>query len=136
MGITRPRDDKAATIRKMLEITYGCNSAVKEPWGTVERNESDDVSSCHHVEYRGLSQEEALDCIKIDSTEIREEYTSKNEHPAWVMNLPVSLRGMYEGQKDHWVQKKCLLPSLVTSPLREVVVQMHNREGAIVKYLE
>jgi len=55
--------------------------------------------------------------------------------PEWFRNLPKSLIGIYEGLQRQSPPTHSFL-SLGTFPLRELVVQMHNREGAIIKQLK
>ena len=131
MGIARPRDDKAATIRRMLEFSGHeaiCNDAQK-------------------IESHQLNQGE--DSVKMSSSDIpslqcEQDINSKNEisvtdrrhNPAdWIFNLPPSLKGLYENQKKLGPKQSHSVFSSGTSPLREVVVQMHSRVGAVVKFL-
>jgi hypothetical protein len=49
--------------------------------------------------------------------------------------MPPTLLGLYEEQKKRRASDVVALP-LGTFPLRELVVQMHSREGAIIKQLK
>jgi hypothetical protein len=78
--------------------------------------------------------------ISIDETpDCNCENTSKIlgnvSQPEWFRNLPKSLIGIYEGLQRQSPPTQNFL-SLGTFPLRELVVQMHNREGAVIKQLK
>ena len=158
MGISRPRDDKAATIRKMLELSSGhdSDSEVDTPWDIKERlSEGDELSSGDEGIYQSTSEksdsgsEKASDgsvlslqgrgtkCTSTDSASCDSSKSSRRggEMPNWVKNIPGTLKGMYEDQKKLKVKQQQIPQCLGTSPLRDVVVQMHKREGAIIKYL-
>ena len=131
MGIPRPRDDKAATIRRMLDFSeskLSCTDVQKsEP---NELNLGDDSIK--------------MSSSGISSSEYKQDSSSKNEcsatdrrlHSAkWICNLPPSLKGLYEKQKNLGPKQSHSVLSCTTSPLREVVVQMHNRVGAVIKFI-
>ena len=154
MGIPRPRGDKAATIRKMLELSYGGNCDEELPSDSAESsviNDGEEMSSGDEETWLSGSGTD-YDSERTSDTAVSSLLTSKSDsiivddvsfeypnkgkkQPEWVQNLPDTLKGMYEDQKKQRVKHQRILPCLATSPLREVVVQMHEREGAIVKYL-
>lgn len=152
MNIPRPRGDKAATIRKMLEISFGCDAEGDIPsnkMGVSKLDEGDDLPRIDGLVTRSISGDSdsenscdsavssLLNCDTLSATFISPSSVSSNSEvmqPEWVINLPDSLRGMFEDQKQRKIKREDV-SCLITSPLREVVVQMHKREGAIIKYL-
>ena len=103
-----------------------------------------DTSNC---DYHQLNQGEdsvlttlgnitSMKCEQDSSTKNGSSITDRRHHPAdWVCNLPHSLRGVYENQKKLGPKQSHSVFACATSPLREVVVQMHKRVGAVIKYL-
>ena len=146
MNIPRPRGDKAATIRQMLVKSFGCDTEGDIPCDTIRASklvESDDSHSTVEGTHRFTPSDSNGSVLSISTGNICSAINDSSSpsstkiaatEPEWVMNLPKSLRGMYEDEKERKVKHENL-PCLVTSPLREVVVQMHKREGAVIKYL-
>ena len=131
MGLARPRDDKAGTIRRMLDFSEG-------------KPISSDTHKCdsHHLNQGEVSVMTSLGnvtsckCEQDSSTMKGSSITDRQHHPAdWICNLPHSLRGVYENQKKLGPKQSHSVIACATSPLRDVVVQMHNRVGAVIKYL-
>jgi hypothetical protein len=85
-----------------------------------------------------ISDQETLDS-NPENSEIVCSKTSKImgniSQPEWSRNLPKSLIGIYEGLQGQSLPTQTFL-SLGTFPLWELVVQMHNREGAVIKQLK
>ena len=143
MNIPRPRGDKAATIRQMLVSSFGCDTEGDVPRDTMRASELVELDDSHSTvegTHRFIPSDSALSistgniCSAINDSSSPSSTMIAATEPEWVMNLPKSLRGMYEDEKERKVKHE-KLPCLVTSPLREVVVQMHKREGAVIKYL-
>ena len=146
MNIPRPRGDKAATIRQMLVTSFGYDAEENVPFDTLRARklvESEDlpstVKATHHFtpsDSHGAAQSISTrnTSSAINDGTSPSGTSAEAMQPEWVINLPKSLREMYEDEKERKVKHE-KLPCLVTSPLREVVVQMHKREGAVIKYL-
>lgn len=148
MKIARPRVDKAATIRKMIELTFSDADDLNVPWSRTDEH-------CRYRTTETINDNEAcvgslaectkgienlpISCNRIKKIESVADVSissiRKRTCPDWIANLPLSLRGIYEEQKKMWDRRKPALPCLGTSHLRDVVIQMHSRDGAIIKYL-
>lgn len=132
MGFARPRDDKAGTIRRMLDFAE-----------SKFMSESDTLNCDSHQLNQGevsvmtsLGNITSCKCEQDSSTKNESSITDRRHHPAdWIRNLPHSLRGVYENQKKLGPKQSHSVLACATSPLREVVVQMHRRVGAVIKYL-
>lgn len=139
MKILCPQVDKAATIREMIEVTYSDTEIVDVPWDTTnERSQlRTEMILSGEEEHTGIiSVRSCSDTESIGSTtDVPVTPTRKQICPDWVKNLPHSLRGIYEEQKRRRDRKEPSPLCSGTSHLRDIVVQMHNREGAIIKYL-
>lgn len=116
----------------MIELTYLDTEIIDVPWDSTKERDS----CCSYVI---SSDEEGHTEASFDGKEIvievLEKFSRKESCSEWVKNLPRSLRGIYEEQKLRRENNLPSPPSLGTSCLRDVVVQMHNREGAVIKYL-
>jgi hypothetical protein len=130
MGIARPRDDKAATIRRMLE-----HSEAKPLYSDSHKIESDELSQ-GDGSIKMISNDVSFSMCDQDSNLKSESSVTIQRHcPDWICNLPPSLQGLYESQKNLSPKQSHSVFSSGTSPLRDVVVQMHNRVGAVIKFL-
>lgn len=131
MGLARPRDDKAGTIRRMLDFSEGkpiSSDGQKCGYHQQNQGEVSVVTSLGNITSSKCEQDSSM---KNESS-----ITDKRHHPAdWICNLPHSLRGVYENQKRLGPKQSHRVLACATSPLREVVIQMHNRVGAVIKYL-
>jgi hypothetical protein len=130
MGIARPRDDKAATIRRMLE-----HSEAKLLYSDSQNIESQELNQ-EDGSIKMISTD--ISCSKCDQdSNLKSEssVTIKRHCPDWICNLPPSLQGLYESQKNLSPKQSHSVFSSGTSPLRDVVVQMHSRIGAVIKFL-
>lgn len=135
MKIACPQVDKAATIREMIEFTYLDTEIIDVPWDSAKER---DYCRTYVISGDETGHTEASfdDTESVESAiEVLVTLSRKESCPDWVKNLPRSLRGIYEDQKQRRENNLPSPPSLGTSHLRDVVVQMHNREGAIIKYL-
>jgi hypothetical protein len=166
MDISRPRDDKAATLGKMLDYHRGRIADEKEEEIGDDGQESQQHEHGHYFElqdsetesdqsnttasdYEGTTDtaasssktngtSETTSCtLSAPSSKDNRQKSVRNSkrQPEWVKSMPPTLLGLYEVQKSRKISDDVTSP-LGTSPLRELVVQMHNREGAVIKQLE
>jgi hypothetical protein len=145
MDVVRPMVDKAALIRAMIGLTYSNTEIVDVPWDSTSEQShfppelisSDEEGHTAIVSERTRSIEASSDGTESigRNTVVPLTPSRKQSCPDWVKNLPWSLRGIYEEEKLRRDLSKPSPTCSGTSHLRDVVVQMHNREGAIKKYL-
>lgn len=130
MGIARPRDDKAATIRRMLE-----HSEAKPSYSDSQKIESHQLNQGDGSIKMISTDISCSNCDQDSNLKSESCVTIKRHCPDWICNLPSSLQGLYENQKNLSPKQSHSVFSSCTSPLRDVVVQMHNRIGAVIKFL-
>jgi hypothetical protein len=145
MDVVHRQVDKAATIREMIDLTYSGTEIVDVPWdGTNEHSHccpeiisSDDeertgaLSESTRIIEASSDGKDSIGTKTVVPLSLRRMQTC----PDWVNNLPCSLRGIYEEEKQRRDRNEPPPACSGTSHLRDVVVQMHDREGAIKKYL-